>query len=174
MTKRFSQLFVVCLMLIAGQALANGKIAVIDFQKAILTTDLAKARIAKLEAEPAYKENITRAKKLTEDYQTTVMQYQKEEPLMSVEKKTEMQGKIRDLESDIKHLQNKVQEQHKQSLAPLVLRMQAQAQQAVEQLRKEEGYGLIMVANPQIVLYADTSYDITAKVTDRLNKLANQ
>ena len=134
MTKRFSRLFLMGLMMLAGQALANGKIAIIDFQKAILTTDAAKARIAKLEAEPAYKDNINRAKKLTEDYQATVLQYQKEEPLMSVEKKTEMQGKIRDLESDIKHLQTKVQEQSKQSLAPLVLGMQAKAQQEVAKI----------------------------------------
>jgi outer membrane protein len=78
------------------------------------------------------------------------------------------------LESDIKHLQTKVQEQNKQALAPVVYAMQPAAQQAVEELRKEEGYGLILVANPQIVLYADTSYDITAKVTDRLNKLAKK
>ncbi|MCK5881016.1 MAG: OmpH family outer membrane protein [Sinobacterium sp.] len=157
-----------------SQALANGKVAVVDFQKAILTTDVAKARISKLESEPAYKENISRATNLTKEAQALFAQYKKEEPLMSAEKKSEQQGRLKDLESDIKHLQTKIQEQNKQALAPVIYAMQAAAQQAVEALRKEEGYGLILVANPQIILYADTSYDITAKVTDRLNKLASK
>jgi outer membrane protein len=158
----------------SAKALANGKVAVVDFQKAILTTDVAKSRINKLESEASYKENIDRATKLTQQAQALFTTYQKEEPLMSAEKKAETQGRLKDLESDIKHLQTKVQEQNKQALAPVVYAMQPAAQQAVEELRKEEGYGLILVANPQIVLYADTSYDITAKVTDRLNKLAKK
>jgi outer membrane protein len=159
---------------VSSHAFANGKVAVVDFQKAILTTDVAKSRIDKLESEASYKENIDRATKLTQEAQALFASYQKEEPLMSAEKKSETEGRLKDLESDIKHLQTKVQEQNKQALAPVVYAMQPAAQQAVEELRKEEGYGLILVANPQIVLYADTSYDITAKVTDRLNKLAKK
>ena len=158
----------------SSQAMANGKLAVVDFQKAILTTDIAKARITKLESESAYKDNIDRVTKLTQEAQGLFAQYKKEEPLMSAEKKAEMQGRLKDLESDIKHLQTKVQEQNKQALTPIIYAMQPAAQKAVEELRKEEGYGLILIANPQIVYYADTSFDISAKVTDRLNKIANK
>ncbi|NRA42631.1 MAG: OmpH family outer membrane protein [Pseudomonadales bacterium] len=166
----FALLSCICLAL---PSFAAGKIAVVDFQKAILTTDLAKSRIAKLESEAAYKDNIEKIKALSQDAQALFKKYQKEEPLMSVEQKTEMQGQLKSMQSDIQHLEGKLQEQNKQALAPLVLQMQAAAQRVVDAIRQEDGYGLVLVANPQVVFYADTSFDITAKVTDQLNKLAS-
>ena len=81
----FAMLSCICLAL---PSFAAGKIAVVDFQKAILTTDLAKSRIAKLESEAAYKDNIEKIKALSQDAQALFKKYQKEEPLMSVEQKT--------------------------------------------------------------------------------------
>ena len=167
---RFCCLF---LLVSASQwALAAGKIAVVDFQKAILTTDIAKARISKLESEAAFKDNIEKIKSLSEEAQSLFKQYQKEEPLMSAEKKTDMQSQLKSMQSDIQHLEGKLQEQNKQALAPIVIQMQGAAQRVVEAIRQEDGYGLVLIANPQVVFYADTSFDITAKVTDQLNKLA--
>lgn len=159
------------LTLTANAVLADGKIAVVDFQKAILMTDVAKARIAKLEAESAYKDNLDNAKKLSKEAQDLFTKYQKEEPLLSAEKKADMQGRLKSIQSDLQHLEGKLQEQNKQALAPVIYQMQQAASQVVEQLRKDEGFGLILAANPQVVLFADTSFDITAKVTDKLNKL---
>jgi len=156
----------------AAVAQANGKVVVVDFQKAILTTDIAKARIAQLESEPSYKENLTKAQALSQEAQELFTQFQKEEMLLSAEKKAEMQGRLKDIQSDLQHLEGKLQEQNKQALAPILYQMQPAASEVVEQLRKDEGYGLILAKNPQVVLYADTSYEITAKVTDKLNKLA--
>lgn len=154
----------------APMALANGKIAVVDFQKAMLNTDVAKAQIEKLESNKDYQENLNSAKALQKKGQDLMLSYQKEEPMLSNEKKLEFQSKMKGIDADFRHLQGKLQEQEKQALAPVMLQMQGLAQKAVGEIRQNEGFGLVLVANPQIVLYADTSFDITAKVTERLNK----
>ena len=41
---------------------------------------------------------------------------------------------------------------------------------AIKQIIADEGIGLLLAANPQVVLHADTSFDISAKLTDKLNK----
>jgi len=63
--KKFSAALV-ALVLSAGVA-AQGKVAVVDFQTALLETDVAQQRLMALEAEPDYQATVAEAEQLVAD-----------------------------------------------------------------------------------------------------------
>lgn len=168
--KSLKLVFSLLLLSISAVSFAEGKIAVINFEQAILNTDAAKAKIAELENDADYQKNIAEAKKIQEEGQKLAEKYQKEAPTMSPSQKADLETKIKARQADIQHVGKKIQEAKKQLLGKLMYDMNVKAMKAAKEIIDAEGVGLLLNGNPEIVLHADTSFDITAKVTDKLNK----
>jgi Skp family chaperone for outer membrane proteins len=74
------------------------------------------------------------------------------------------------MQADMQYVMGKIQESKKQLLGKLMYDMNVKAMKVVKELIDSEGIGMLLNANPEVILHADTSFDITAKVTERLNK----
>lgn len=148
---------------------AEGKIAVIDPQQAIMNTEVAQQRLKALSAEPGFVENRKQLDELGKSYQDTVAQLQKDAAVMSAEQKQAEAQKLQEKRGDIEHVQRKLQAAQQQLVQSLAQEMGADLQKVIGELIKSEGIGLLL--NQQAAIHADSSYSITAKVTDKLNQM---
>ena len=153
--------------MMATQAMAQGKIAVVDIQRAILETDAAKTRLDGLRQDASYVENKKELEKIQQEGQDLLEKLQKDGPTMSAEQKNGQQAKLKEKQADLKHVAGKLQASEQQLARQILVEMEAPARAAISTVIKEEGIGLLLDA--QAALHADTSYDITAKITQKLN-----
>ncbi|HEY9034444.1 MAG TPA: OmpH family outer membrane protein [Pseudomonadales bacterium] len=161
------------LLVCSTMAMASGKIAVVNLQQAVLNTDFAQARIAELENDASFKSNLEQARKIQDEGRKLAEQYQKELPTMAASQKQDMEKQIREKQADLEHIAGKLQTARDGLLEGVMQELNVSATRAIRELIETEGIGLLLNANPQLVLHADTSYDISAKLTDRLNRLHN-
>lgn len=168
------RLFAIVLLLATSVvAQAQGKIAVVDLERAILNTDAAKAKMAEVEADADFKRLIEDGQKAQAEFIKLNEEYQKESVTMSPDQVQALQAKIKSKKSDLEHMNRKLQETQASILGLLMREMQVDALKAAKAIIEAEGIGLLLNkgrAQQPVVLHADTSFDITAKVTDKLNK----
>lgn len=157
---------IVCL---SNLAMAEGKIAVLNPQQAIINTELAQSRLKALRAEESYKNNREELEKLAKEHDAAMAQLKKDMAVMSDEQKQAEAKKIQEKRADIKHIQSKLQAAEQELLQMIAQELSQKLQQVVSELIKSEGIGLLL--NQQAAMHADSSYSITAKVTDKLNQL---
>lgn len=150
------------------QVHAQGKTAVLNIQQAILLTEEAQSRLKDLRGQTSYKENKARLDELRKEHDDIIKKLQKDMAVMGEEEKLEQRRSIEEKRADIEHVMRKLQAAEQQLGQALVQELAPKLQQIVTDLLKTEGIGLLL--NSEAVLHADNSYDITAKVTDRLNR----
>ncbi len=160
---------------LAGTAHAQGKIAVLDIERAIYNSDAAKARIEAFNAQADTVESNKTMERLQQDGQTLVEKLRAEEAILSPEQKAELQKKIQGIQSDMQYEAKKMQQAQGELIANIQRELGPNLGKVIDEIVKEEGIGLLMTQPQvpqlkQLFLYVDTGYDITAKVTDRLNK----
>lgn len=147
---------------------AEGKIVVFNIQAAILNTEVAQKRLKEFEAKAEiadmkaeYEGIVAKMKKLDQDAKTNGVTWSQEQKDANAK---QMEYERANLELAARKLQN---ESNTISTA-IIKDMEAQARAVLQDLIKSEGIGLALNANA--VQFADSSYDITAKITDRLNQ----
>lgn len=150
-------------------AQAEGKIAVLNAQAAIVNTEAAQKRLKELRAQPDYAQDLKHFETLKKEHEKIVSQLKKDLAVMGPEQKQAESQKIKSKVADIQHVAGKLQNAEKALLQQLSQEMGPQMQKAVQEIIQEEKIGLLL--NPQAVMHADASYDISAKVTDKLNQL---
>jgi outer membrane protein len=158
-------MIVLALVLTPVLANAQGKIAVLDVQEAILNTDVAKKRLDAFRAQPDIAENV----KQLETFQALVEQIKKDSAVMSAEQKQAQSKKIQEKRADIEHVGRKLKASEQEMAQALMQELGPKLQQVVGQLIQTEGIGLLL--SKQAVMHVDSSYSISAKVTDKLNQL---
>jgi outer membrane protein len=151
------------LMLRAMAARADEqKIAVVDMQKAIQTSETGKKAKAELEGAFNKKKKELQAeeaslKKLQEDLQ-------KKASALSETAKKEQQGKLQERFMKYQELlqksQAEIQKKEQDMSAPII----AKIREKVAEIAKKEGYSLVLEKNDNIVLYFNEKDDLTEKV----------
>ncbi|CAA0108817.1 Uncharacterised protein [BD1-7 clade bacterium] len=149
---------------------AEGKIAVVNLQEALFNTDVAQQRREQLETDVDFKKSVDEVKDIQEQGRTLLEKLQKDGQLMAPAERQQIEAKVKGKQADMEHLARKIQEAQQGLMQGLMLEMNDGMQKSIQELIQSEGIGLLLMANPQIVLHADTSFDITAKLTDKLNK----
>lgn len=153
---------------VPAMVFADGKVAVFNLQAAIINTDAAqkvikefqaKAEIADMKAK--YESIIADLTKMDQDEKTNGVTWSQDK---KIENRKQMDFKRADLENEAKKLKG----ENDRFLQGILQENAKAAQAVVQDLIKSEGIGLIL--NAESVVFADSSYDITAKITDRLNK----
>lgn len=160
-------LFVVALLASAFAA-AQGKIAVLDVQGAILNTEAAQKQLKDLRAQPAYTQNRKELDKLKKDYDDIIKQLQKDLAVMSADQKEAQRKKIEEKRADLEHVARKLQASEQELAQRLIQEMAPKLEKIVSDLIKSEGIGLLL--DRKAAMHADPSYNITEKVTTALNK----
>lgn len=161
------------LVLLGGSfpAQAGEKIAVININEAILNTDFAKAKIDSFEADPEFKKYIDEVNKIQEKGIELTEKYKKNEMAMSAAEKSGLESKIKIKQADLEHVIKTIQQIKAKLIKELQVEMQNKAMTALQEVVETEGIGLLLKSDPEIVIKADTSFDISAKVTEKLNKM---
>ena len=154
-----------------SQAYAANKVAIINVQRAIVGTELAKKKIDEVKNKPSFKAYIKDSQTINEEGKQLVKRLQTQGETMSEKQKQELTMQIRSKQNDLKHVLKKLEEQEQSVMQSLMIDMQDKVSQALEEIVEKQGIGLLLHANPQTVLYADEAFDVTNLLTDKLNKL---
>lgn len=70
--------------------------------------------------------------------------------------------------ADLELVAKKLQSENQQLIQQILQANADRARTVIQDIIKSEGIGLVL--NAEAVTFADSSYDITSKITDRLNK----
>ncbi|MBL4826682.1 MAG: OmpH family outer membrane protein [Spongiibacteraceae bacterium] len=168
MTKLIKIALLAVAMCASTLVVAEGKIAVLNPQQAIINTELAQTRLKALRAEGSYSKNRSDLETLAKDHDAAMAQLKKDMAVMSEEQKQAEAKKIQEKRADIKHIQTKLQAAEQELLQQVAQELAPKLQKAVSELIESEGIGLLL--NQQAAMHADSGFSITAKVTDKINQ----
>jgi len=150
-------------------AAAQGKIAVVNLQEAILQTDQAQKRLTDVRNQEDYLADKEEFDGLKEEFEELARKFQKDAAVMSQEQQLAARKKLASKQADLEHVTGKLQQAEQAAGQALLQEMSPKVQQVLRELITTEGIGLLL--QQQSVIHADAGYSITAKVTDKLNQL---
>ena len=153
-------------------AAAQGKIAVVNLQEAILQSDMAQQRLADVRGEESYKADKEEFDRLQEELEDLVQEFQKDAAVMSQEQQVSARKRLASKQSDLQYVAEKLQQAEQATGQALLQEMSPLVQEVLRELIATEGIGLLVQRSS--VIHADPGYSITAKVTDKLNQAATQ
>ena len=151
-----------------AHAQVAGKIAVLDPEAAVLSTDAAQKRLKELAAQADFAKDKKEYERLAKEGQEMQKKLQKDSSIMSAEQKQASSKQLEDKANDIEYLRRKLANRQQEAVQGIMQDMQANFTKVVTDLIKSENIGLLI--NKRAVMHADASYDITSKVTEGLNK----
>jgi outer membrane protein len=150
-------------------AWAQGKIAVVDVQEAILQTDLAQKRLTDVRNQEDYKSDKAEFDRLKDEFDELVRKLQTDMAVMSAEQQKAARQKLATKQGDLEHVTGKLQQAEQSAGQAILQEMSPKVQEVLRGLIATEGIGLLLQRSS--VIHADAGYSITAKVTDKLNQL---
>jgi outer membrane protein len=153
---------------VSGPLFAQGKIAVLDARGAIMATKDAQARIKKIQANPEFAANVKELEKLRKEHDEILKKVQKDSATLSKDQQQAEIKKISDKRADMEHVARKLQAAEQQLTQDLYQEFAPKMQQVVADIIKADGIGLLL--NREAVVHAEQSYNITAKVTEKLDQ----
>jgi len=155
-------------LLLTGSALAETKIAVVDIGKAIFAAEVAKARSDQLKANSEYAALQAKYDSTTADMQALSKDAEAKSMTWSREQLAEYQKKIEYLRADLELTAKKLESEIKTLQNGIIQELQPKALEALKELVEEEKISLLLRADA--VLVAEPGLNLTAKLTERLNK----
>ena len=156
------------LVLVPVAAFAQGKIAVLDLQEAILNTDVAQKELDALHSSAVYKENKKEFDGIKDAGAKLVEKLRKDNAVMSESEQQDIQRQIAEKRADLEHVGRKLQDAEKEVRQKILMATSPTVKAIISDLIEQEGIGLLI--DRQAVLHVDSSYSITAKVTEKLNQ----
>ena len=149
-------------------AFASGKIVVLDPQEAILSTNAAKKRIEEFKTNAEFAEMLAKYESLKVDLQGLAKDAEKNGMTWSQEQQADYRKKMEYKRADFELAAKKLQAEEKAAMSRIMQEFAPKVQEALKQIIAAEAIG--MVLNSQAVYHVDDAFNITAKVTDKLNK----
>ena len=150
-------------------ALAQGKIAVVNLEAAILQSDYAQQRLAEFEANEDFMADKSQYEKVVAEIKEIQANFERDQAAMSEDQKVAARQKLASKQSDLEYVVKKLQAMQQQNAQRVFQELAPKAQEVLQQVIATEQIGLLL--SRQAVLHADMGYDVTAKVTDKLNQL---
>lgn len=154
-------------VIVAPAVSAEVKIAVVDVQTAILNSEEAQRRMAQIQEEFGPQEEEIR--EIQSEAARMLERMQKDSDVMSDGEKRRLQQQIESLNNDFVYERNKLQKEIESRQQELFSGIDQRVQKAIEELVKSDDYDLIIPR--QAALYVGDLYNITRKVTEKLNEL---
>lgn len=170
LVKRFAYLIlsvaVLALPMGASAQDAPLKVAVLDMAEALFNSERAKEVDAQVKSETA--EDEQRARELAQQAQSLQQRLQQDSSVMSDSERRRVNEELEEIGVQYQYLVQRLQktvqerrEQFQQTYAPDLI-------QAISEVVEEEGYDLVLRA--EAALHYRSAYDITARVTEKLNQ----
>jgi len=168
-SKTFKALIIATLFCLPAVSWAQGKIAVVNLQEAILQTDLAQKRLEQVYNQEDFKADKAEFDRLKKELDDLVQKFQKDAAVMSQDQQAAMRQKLTSKQSDLEHVANKLKQAESTAGQALLQEMSPKVEEALRDIISTEGIGLLL--HQAAVIHADAGYNITAKVTEKLNQL---
>lgn len=147
---------------------AQGKIAVVNLEQAILQTDHAQKRLNAERSSEAYRSDKAEFDRLKDELDEMAQDFQKEAAVMSQDQQLSARRRLSSKQADLEHVAGKLQKTEQEVGEALLREMSPTVQEVLQELIATEGIGLLLQRGS--VIHADSGYSITAKVTDKLNR----
>ena len=151
---------------------AQGKIAVVNLEEAIMQTDIAQKRMGEVRGQEDYKSDKAEFDKLKAEFDELVKKFQKDAAVMSQEQQAAARNKLAGKQADLEHVTGKLQKAEAAAGQALLQELAPKVQAVLKDIIASDGIGLLL--QRQSVIHADAGYNITAKVTDKLNQAADK
>ncbi len=149
-------------------AAEEGKIAVVDFGKAIFGSEVAKTRLKQVQGESDYAALQAKYENTVADMKALQKEVESKSLTWSAEQTGEAQKKMEFLRADLELTTRKVQAEQKALQSSIVQELRPKAGEALQELIKEEG--IVLLINAEAVVTVAVELDLTSKLTDRLNQ----
>jgi outer membrane protein len=162
-----SLLAIAVLAVTSSTAFAEVKIAIVDVQSAILQSEEAKRLLKQIQEE--FKSEEDKIRELQSEATVIVEKFQKDAEVMSDAEKVRLQKQIESKNNDFVFFRQKLQRAIEERQKELFAGVDAKVQKAIEDLVLTEDYDLILPR--QAALYVGDLYNITRKVTEKLNQI---
>ena len=154
------------LMLAAGSAAAELKIAVLDTQRALLESEEAQALLQKAQQELQAEQDQLQA--LNDEIVELQKKLQTDGEVMSPTEQRKLQKEIENKQIDLQFLSNKLQKEVNDRRQELLQQIVPKIDVVLKDLIELEGYDMIIErAN---LRYVNSKHDITRRVTEKLNE----
>ena len=140
----------------------------VNLEEAILQTDEAQKRLSNLREEDDYRSDKAEFDRLKGEHEDLVTQLKNDMAVMSQDQQIAARKKLASKQADLEHVLRKLQQAEQEMGQGLLREMSPRVQAVLRDLIQSEGIGLLLQRSS--VIHADTSYSITAKVTDKLNQ----
>lgn len=170
--KKLLKISAFALVLLPMLAAAQGRIAVVNIEEAILQTDKAQQALTEFENNEDFKADKAEFDKLKAELEELRKNIQRDSATMSEDQKIAAGQKLQSKQSDIEYVVKKLQAMNQQKVQQIIGELAPKAREVLRDIIATEQIGLLL--QQQNVIHADMSYSITAKVTDKLNQSAQE
>jgi outer membrane protein len=161
-------LAVVALSLVSAISWAEGKIVVLDPTAAVMGTAAAKAKFEKMQKSADFAASKAKLDGLAADIKALQASYQKDGMTWAAEKRAESEKKMQSLGADYQFEGKKLQTEQQALAQQIMQEMGPKMEAIVKQLVESEK--ISMIVDAKAVMMAKPEMDLTAKVTELLNK----
>jgi len=158
------------LLLLPLPSFAQGRVAVVNLEEAILQTDEAQERLSSLREGEDYKADKAELDRLQSEREALIKELRNDLAVMSVEQQQQARKRLANKNGDLEHVLRKLQQAEQELGQQLLQEMTPKVQAVLRELIQSESIGLLIQRSA--VIHADNGYSITAKVTDKLNQQA--
>lgn len=159
---------VVVLSTLSAVSFAQGKVVILDVQAAMLSTELAKKQMAVLDKNPEFASMKAKLDGLVADMKKLQTTAEKDGLTWSAEQQAEHRKKVEYLRADYELAGKKLQAEQQAVMQRVLQELGPKTRTVLDQLIAADNIGLVL--NSQAAIHAAPAYDITAKLTDMLNK----
>lgn len=156
------------LSILSAASFAQGKVVILDIQAAMLSTEIAKQNLSKLDKNPEYAAMKAKLDGLVADMKSLQAAADKDGMTWSAEEQAEHRKKVEYLRADYELAGKKLQAERQAVMQRVMQELMPKTRTVLEQLIAADNIGLVL--NSQAAIHAAPAFDITQKLTDQLNK----
>ena len=161
-------LLAVVLVLSAGSAFAEMKVASLDVLRAISDSEEAKTLFTTVQQELQNDQDALTA--LQGEIASLREKLAKDSEILSDSEQRRLVNDIESKQADLQFQANKLRKEFNDRQQEIISQMVPKLDAVLKDLVEIEGYDFILNKNQQTVLYVNTKHDITRKVTEKLNE----
>lgn len=166
--------FALVLLLAVAAPLAaqeSMKIAILDTEQILTTSETGKKALEELQALRAQKEQ--EGQQLQEEAEALQARLQEGRLSLSQDKIAELQGQLEDKAVELRRFQDDANRQLSKKRDEILARVDAQVMPIINAYGQEQGYDLIFRKFESGLIYADDAIDVTADIIQRLDAAGN-
>lgn len=163
------------ILAVAGAILASGSsfaqqpvVGVVNLEQALFNSQAAQELQAVIQEE--FRDDQTRAEQLNTELTELVERAQRDESIMSDAEKRRVSSDAQEKQVQLQMISERVQAALQERNQAFIESMRENLGNAIQAVVQEGGYNIVL--NADSVAFFDNTYDITAKVTAKLNELS--